>query len=79
MLVADFNFYRSIDNRNRDGVNMQDIFTFNQIISNLGLQEIPSKEETIHGATCSSSPFWSSWIGVLPHQIGAKYLNGLEQ
>jgi exonuclease III len=43
MIVGDFNFYRSMENRNRGGANIQDIMTFNQIISNLGLQEIPLK------------------------------------
>jgi hypothetical protein len=43
MIVGDFNFYRSMENRNRGGANLQDIMTFNQIISNLGLQEISLK------------------------------------
>jgi hypothetical protein len=41
--VGDFNFYRSLENRNREGGNMQDIIVSNSIISNLGLQEIPLK------------------------------------
>jgi hypothetical protein len=40
MILGDFNFYKSMENRNRGGANLQDIMTFNQIISNLGLQEI---------------------------------------
>jgi hypothetical protein len=40
MLAGDFNFYRSISDRNRDGGNMNDIILFNEIISNLGLLEI---------------------------------------
>jgi hypothetical protein len=43
ILLGDFNFYRSLENRNRDGGNMQDIITFNDVLSNLGLQEIPLK------------------------------------
>jgi hypothetical protein len=43
MLVGDFNLYRSLENRNRQGGNIQDIMVFNSIISNLGLQEIPLK------------------------------------
>jgi hypothetical protein len=43
LFVGDFNFYRSLESRNRDGGNMQDIIVFNSIISNLGLQEIPLK------------------------------------
>jgi exonuclease III len=37
LFMGDFNFYRSFENRNRDGGNMQDIMVFNSIISNLGL------------------------------------------
>jgi hypothetical protein len=43
MFIGDFNFYRSMENRNRNGGNMHDIVVFNEIISNLGLQEIPLK------------------------------------
>jgi hypothetical protein len=43
MLIGDFNFYRSSQNRNREGGCMQDISTFNGIISNLGLQKVPLK------------------------------------
>jgi hypothetical protein len=37
MIMGDFNFYRSLENRNRQGGNLQDIMAFNSIISNLGL------------------------------------------
>jgi exonuclease III len=43
MFIGDFNFYRSMENRNRNGGNIHDIVVFNEIISNLGLQEIPLK------------------------------------
>jgi hypothetical protein len=43
LLLGDFNFYRSLENRNREGGNMYDILLFNEVISNLGLQEIPLK------------------------------------
>jgi hypothetical protein len=37
--------YRSVQDSNKTGGNMNDIFTFNEIISNLRLQEIPLKEK----------------------------------
>ena len=43
MIMGDFNFYRSLENRNRAGGNINDIFIFNKVISNVGLQEIPLK------------------------------------
>lgn len=43
ILMGDFNFYRSINNRNRAGGDMNDMMIFNSIISNLGLLELPLK------------------------------------
>jgi hypothetical protein len=43
LILGDFNFYRFVENRNRDGANMTDIATFNEIISYLGLIELPLK------------------------------------
>jgi hypothetical protein len=43
MFVGDFNFYRSTENRNRQGANINDIIMLNSIVINLGLQEIPLK------------------------------------
>jgi hypothetical protein len=43
MFIGDFNFYRSLENRNRQGANINDIIIFNEIISNLNLHEIPLK------------------------------------
>jgi hypothetical protein len=37
MFVDDFNFYRSLEDKNREGGNMQDIMAFNEMINNLGL------------------------------------------
>jgi hypothetical protein len=50
MFIGDFNFYRSMENRNRDGGNMQDIMVFNEVISNIGLQEIPLKGRSYTGS-----------------------------
>jgi hypothetical protein len=41
--IGDFNFYRSPEDRNRDGANYIDMETFNAAISHLGLIEIPLK------------------------------------
>ena len=43
ILLGDFNFYRYTDSRNRPGANMEDIAIFNEIISYLGLIELPIK------------------------------------
>jgi hypothetical protein len=56
MFVGDFNFYRSFQDRNRDGCNMQDIMVFNEIISNLGLQEIPLKGRSFTWSNMQQNP-----------------------
>jgi len=43
MIVGDFNFFRSLSDRNRSGDNMNVVMIFNKVISNLGLLEIPQK------------------------------------
>lgn len=43
LFLSDFNFYRSVQDRNKSGADMNDIFIFTDIISSLGLLEIPLK------------------------------------
>ncbi len=43
LFLGDFSFYRSTENRNRPGAYMNDMLIFNEIISRLGLLEIPLK------------------------------------
>ena len=43
LLLGDFNFMRSLENRNLPGGNVSDIFLFNEIIGHLGLVELPIK------------------------------------
>jgi len=43
ILLGDFNFYRSLDDRNKSGGNFQDTQIFNEVIDHLGLVELPLK------------------------------------
>lgn len=43
LFMGEFNFYRSLENRNRPGGNFNDALVFNRIISHLGLIELPIK------------------------------------
>ena len=43
LLLGDFNFIRSMDNRNLPRGDVNDIFIFNEIIGHLGLLELPLK------------------------------------
>lgn len=56
MLIGDFNLSRSTQDRNRDGANMNDIITFNEIISELGLQEIPLKGRNFTWSNMQQDP-----------------------
>jgi len=43
ILLGYFNFYRSLDDRNKSGGNFQDTQIFNEVIDHLGLVELPLK------------------------------------
>jgi endonuclease/exonuclease/phosphatase family metal-dependent hydrolase len=71
MLLEDFNFYRSLQDRNREGGNMNDIMVFNEIISNLEIQEIFLKGRSYTWSNMQQEPLleqldWcftsSNWI-----------------
>jgi hypothetical protein len=55
-LMGDFNFIRSMDNRNKPGADMNDIFLFNSIISHLGLVELPLKGRAFTWSNMQDSP-----------------------
>ena len=41
LLIGDFNLIRSLDDRNRPGGDVNEIFLFNEAISSLGIVELP--------------------------------------
>jgi hypothetical protein len=65
LFVGDFNFYRSLENRNREVSNVQDIMVFNSIISNLGLQEIPLKGRKFTWSNMQQEPLLEHLTSVL--------------
>lgn len=56
ILLGDFNFYRSVENKNRAGWDMNDMMIFNNIISNLGLLELPLKGRSYTWSNMQNSP-----------------------
>jgi exonuclease III len=56
LLLGDFNFMRSVENRNKHGADMNDIFLFNEIISHLGLIELPLKGRSFTWSNMQDSP-----------------------
>jgi hypothetical protein len=78
MLIGDFNFYRYAENRNKTGGNFQDSFIFNNIISHLGLIELPIKGRSYTWSNMQDVPlleqidwFFTSvaWTGVFPFSV----------
>jgi hypothetical protein len=41
LIVGDFNLLRKPEDRNKEGADVQEMYLFNEAISNLGLMEIP--------------------------------------
>ena len=75
LLVGDFNFIRSLDNRNLPGGDLNDIFIFNEIIAHLGLLELPLKGRSYTWSNMQDNPlleqldwFFTSvdWITTYP-------------
>ena len=56
LIVGDFNFYRSDENRNRPGGNFNDSLIFNNIISRLGLIELPLKGRSYTWSNMQDTP-----------------------
>jgi hypothetical protein len=56
LLAGDFNFYRSNENRSRPGGNHEDMLTFNDIISEQSLIELPIKGRSYTWSNMQSNP-----------------------
>ena len=56
IFLDDFNFYRSLDNRNRPGGNIADTFIFNDSIGHLGLVELPLKGRSFTWSNMQANP-----------------------
>ena len=78
LLLGDFNFIRSLDNRNLPGGDVNDIFLFNEIIGHLGLLELPLKGRAYTWSNMQQQPLleqldWfftsSSWISLYPNTV----------
>uniref|UniRef100_A0A8R7PTP7 Uncharacterized protein n=1 Tax=Triticum urartu TaxID=4572 RepID=A0A8R7PTP7_TRIUA len=56
LIIGDFNFIRSSENRNLPGGYVNDIFIFNEIIGHLGLLELPLKGRSYTWSNMQGSP-----------------------
>lgn len=56
IFLGDFNFYRSLNNRNRPGGNLADTLIFNDAIGHLGLIELPLKGRAYTWSNMQSDP-----------------------
>ena len=56
IFLGDFNFYRSLENRNRPAGNLNDTLIFNDAIGHLGLVELPLKGRNFTWRNVQSDP-----------------------
>lgn len=56
MFLGDFNFYRSLENRNKPGGNINDTMIFNDAIGHLGLVELPLKGRAFTWSNMQDNP-----------------------
>ncbi|XP_073360718.1 uncharacterized protein [Aegilops tauschii subsp. strangulata] len=56
LLLGDFNFLRSLDNRNLPGGDLNDMFIFNEIIGHLGLLELPIEGRSYTWSNMQDTP-----------------------
>ena len=56
LIIGDFNFYRSLENRNKPGGNLQDTLLFNDVIGHLGLIELPLKGRSFTWSNMHQDP-----------------------
>jgi mannosylglycoprotein endo-beta-mannosidase len=78
LVLGDFNFIRSHENRNKPGGDVHDMFLFNDIIGHLGLLELPIKGRAFTWSNMQKDPLleqldWfftsSHWISVFPNTL----------
>jgi hypothetical protein len=56
LLIGDYNFYRSPTDRNKEGGNIDDMFTFNNIIRSHNLVDLPLTGATYTWSNMQSDP-----------------------
>lgn len=78
LFLGDFNFYRSEEDRNKPGGNLNDMLIFNDIIGHLGLVELPLKGRSFTWSNMQHDPlleqldwFFTSvnWTSVYPNTM----------
>jgi exonuclease III len=78
LLLGDFNFIRSQDNRNKPGGDVNDMLLFNEIIGHLGLLELPLKGCAFTWSNMQAIPLleqldWfftsANWIAEYPNSL----------
>jgi hypothetical protein len=71
ILLGDFNFIRSQDNRNKPGGDMNEMFLFNDIIGHLGLLELPLKARRYTWSNMQREPLLEQldWFFTSQHWI----------
>ena len=71
LLLGDFNFIRSPDNRNKPGGDVNEMFIFNDIIGHLGLVELPLKGRAYTWSNMQAEPLLEQldWFFTSPNWV----------
>ena len=71
LLLGDFNFIRTPDNRNKPGGDVNDMFLFNEIIGHLALSELPLKGRSFTWSNMQQNPLLEQldWFFTSPNWI----------
>jgi hypothetical protein len=69
LFLGDFNFYHSLENRNRSGGNVANTIIFNDDIGHLGLIELPIKGRAFTWSNMQSDPLLEQldWFSTSPN------------
>jgi hypothetical protein len=70
LFLGDFNFYRSLQNRNKPGGNLADTLIFNEAIGHLGLMELQIKGRAFTWSNMQNDPLLEQLDWFLPRPIG---------
>lgn len=68
LFLGDFNFIRSLENRNLPGGDINDMFLFNEVIGHLGLLELPLKGKSYTWSNMQEVPLFEQldWFFTTP-------------
>ena len=72
IIVGDFNLIRRLEDRNREGGDINEMFLFNKAINTLDLVELPLHDRQYSWTNKQPSPYWKDLMGSSQIMLGQK-------